>query len=113
MNFFETLANKFLRLLTISFPEMDHLPAEKRETILKRCAQSPAMGDLLAKIRLIALMPVAVAFPLFFGLLFVWHWAYLPRFVNSCHVLANHCSKDQGLSTARQGRIGEKRRSLI
>ena len=23
-------------------------------------------------------MPVAITFPLFFALLFLWHWAYLP-----------------------------------
>ncbi len=39
----------FIPLLTIKFPELDHLPPQQREAILRRCIESPAVQKRQAR----------------------------------------------------------------
>jgi hypothetical protein len=65
------------RLFTIHFPELDHVPLEKRDEMLRRCAKSAEMTLFRSRLRFIGFMPVLVAFPLFFAALFLWQWNFL------------------------------------
>jgi hypothetical protein len=70
-----------MKLFTVKFPELDHLPAAERDRILRCCAESAEMRRFQKRLRFVGFIPVAIAFPLLFAALFRWHWSFLPAWL--------------------------------
>lgn len=72
------LPTSAMKIFTIKFPELEHLPPMERETILRRCAESIELRRFRRLLPFVGFIPVAISFPLFFMLLFHEHWRIAP-----------------------------------
>jgi ABC-type bacteriocin/lantibiotic exporter with double-glycine peptidase domain len=79
-----------MKFLTIRFPELDHLPTEQREAILRRCIEMREMRSVRVAPRYLAGVLAISATALFLLLLFVWRWSFLLAWL--VYVLVVFCS---------------------
>ena len=66
-----------MKLLSFNIPEVEHLPPDQRESILKRCVAREEMQRYRRVVpRFLGFVPCVLGVAFFFTALFHWHWSF-------------------------------------